>query len=475
MSGNTLSPTSGIKFKEKVGYALGDTAGVFTFALMGSYLQLFYTNVLQISAARIVVLMLIARIWDGINDPIWGTIIDRRSPGPNGKFRPYLKWVSLPLAIVGFLVFVKIPGLSETQYLIYAYVTYIMYDMMYTGINIPYGSLASMITTDELERSDLSVFRSLGAGIGGLPAQILLPLVVYSYVVDSAGKRVFDEAGNAQKYLDGNKLMLAVGLLAAISVIVYLASYKLTKERVKSAPIKEKADVWGTVRILLRNRPFITLCLASMFLIATQQYTQTLYNYLFLDYFKRPELYSLVTVFTYLPMALLIPFMKKLVARFGKKELCAYGMALSTVATALLWILKTNSIPVFFALCFLCGLGMTFFIMEIWALVTDIIDYQEYLSGRREEGTSYAFFSFTRKIGQTIAGSLGAGVIGLIGYDASQLTQTPQVLDKLYTASTAIPAFACAMMAVILWFAYPLGKEQLARLHSDKKSLEDSQ
>lgn len=472
MSGNTLSPTSGIKFKEKIGYALGDTAGLFTFALIGSYLQLFYTNVLHISAGRIVILMLVARIWDAINDPIWGSLIDRRAPGKNGKFRPYLKWVSLPLAICGFLVFVKIPGLTENQYLIYAYITYIMYGMMYTGINIPYGSLASMITTDELERSDLSVFRSLGAGLGGLPAQILLPLVVYSYVVDSAGNRILDAAGNTQKYLDGTKLMLAVALLAGMSVIVYLFSYKLTKERVRSAPVREKADVWGTVRVLLKNRPFVTLCIASMFLIATQQYTQTVYNYLFLDYFKKPELYALVTVFTYLPMALLIPFMKKCVSRFGKKELCAYGMALSTLASLLLWILKTQNVYVFFVLCFMSGLGMTFFVMEIWALVTDVIDYQEKLSGRREEGTSYAFFSFTRKLGQTIAGSLGAAVIGFIGYDDTALAQTPEVLNKMYTVSTALPAVMCAVMAIVLGVAYPLGKAQLKQLHANKTTEE---
>ena len=350
-----------------------------------------------------------------------------------------------------------------------------MYGMMYTGINIPYGSLASMVTTDELERSDLSVFRSLGAGLGGLPAQILLPLVVYSYAVDEMGNKILDEAGKAQKYLDGTKLMLAVALLAGMSVIVYLFSYKLTKERVPGAPVKEKADVWGTVRVLLKNRPFVTLCIASMFLIATQQYTQTVYNYLFLDYFKKPELYALVTVFTYLPMALLIPFMKKCVARFGKKELCAYGMALSAVASFLLWILKTQNVYVFFVLCFMSGLGMTFFIMEIWALVTDVIDYQERLSGRREEGTSYAFFSFTRKLGQTIAGSMGAAVIGLIGYNDTATAQTQEVLDKMYTVSTALPALMCVVMALVLGLGYPLGKQKLAQLNAERKMAEGMQ
>ena len=310
--------TYGIGLKDKVGYALGDAAGLMTFALVGSFLQLFYTNVLYIDPKKITMLFLIARIWDAINDPMWGAIVDSRKPGKNGKFRPYLRWFSTPLALFGVLMFVKIPGLSEGQYLAFAYITYIGYGMLYTIVNIPYGSMASVITTDELERSSLSMFRSIGAGFGGLPGQILLPLFVYSTV-----------AATGERVLDGNKLLIGVAVLGVLSIGVYQLCYKMTTERVVSKPTEKKVKVSKTVKSLFKNRPFIALCIASMLLIATQQYTQTTYHYLFLNYFKKPELYSLVTVFTYLPMALLLPVLQKIVRRFGKKEACAVGMAVA--------------------------------------------------------------------------------------------------------------------------------------------------
>ena len=145
-----IQQTHGIKAKDKIGYALGDMGGILTFSLVNSFLTMFYTDVLGIATASITVLMLVARIWDAVNDPMWGAFIDSRRPTKHGRFRPYILGASIPLAIAAFFMFFKVPGLTEKQYLIYAYVTYILYGMMYTGVNIPYGSLASVITDDEI-------------------------------------------------------------------------------------------------------------------------------------------------------------------------------------------------------------------------------------------------------------------------------------------------------------------------------------
>lgn len=449
-----MEKTYGIRFKDKIGYALGDTGGCLTFAIIGSFLQIFYTNVLYINPAKIMVLLIVARLWDAANDPMWGAFVDSRKPGKKGKFLPYIRWGSLPLALAGILTFLKIPGLTENQYLIYAYITYIFYGMMYTVVTIPYGSLASVVTTDELERSSLSVFRSIGAGLGGLPGQIILPLFVYTTLETN------------EKVLDGNKLFLGVFVLAIISIVIYQVCYGLTTERVKTLPTQAKSDPKKTIKALFKNRPFIALCIASMLLLATQQYTQTLYNYLFLEYFKKPELYSVVTVITYLPMALLLPFIQKLVRKFGKKEICALGMVVATLANLILLLIRTNNVFVFFVLNFLAGFGMMFFILEIWALATDVIDYQETLSGQRDEGTSYAFFSFTRKLGQTVSGVLGTGVLSLIGYDAKNVTA--DAVSKMYTVSAAVPMITCLIMALSLGLFYNLSKDRLKEIYPEK-------
>ncbi|MBQ2089044.1 MAG: MFS transporter, partial [Lachnospiraceae bacterium] len=184
----TASATHGITTKEKMAYACGDFGGVLTFSLISSFLTMFYTDCLHIPLAQITLLMLIARVWDAINDPLWGGFIDSRKPTKAGRFRPYVLVASIPLAIAAVLMFTKIPGLSPQQYLIYAYVTYILYGMMYTGVNIPYGSLASVITDDPQERSSLSVWRSVGAGFGNIPSMIILPMIVYSTAADGKTK-----------------------------------------------------------------------------------------------------------------------------------------------------------------------------------------------------------------------------------------------------------------------------------------------
>ena len=454
--------TYGITMKDRIGYALGDTGGLMTFSLISSFQQMFYTDVLKIEPKKISTLMIVARIWDAINDPLWGGFIDSRKPTKYGRFRPYILGAAVPLAIAAVLMFTQIPGLTPAQYLIFAYVTYIFYGMMYTGTNIPYGSLASVITTDEIERSSLSMWRSIGAGVGGVPGTMLLPMVVYSV-----------DAVSGAKYLNGHKMTLAVAVLAVLSVFIYFAHFKMTKERVSLPPkqTQGKFDLTHTVKALLKNRPFLILCVVSMLLIAFQMYTQTNYNYLLKNYYNRPELYSFVTVFTYLPMALFIPLMSKLIRKFGKKEICAYGLAVAAVINIIMFAIRNTAVVqnpyVFLALLFLSGAGQTFLVLEVWALVMDVIDYHEIISGRREEGTSYAFFSFTRKLGQTVAGAGSAALLQSIGYDVNAAAQSTEVVKNLYVITTAIPAITLVVMFLLLQFAYPLSKEKLAEMKNE--------
>lgn len=457
--------THGIRAVDKIGYALGDLGGILTFSLVSSFLTMFYTDILGISTASITVLMLVARIWDAVNDPMWGAFIDSRKPTRYGRFRPYIFGASIPLAIGAFLMFFKIPGLSTTQYLIFAYVTYIFYGMMYTGVNIPYGSLASVITDDGIERSSLSMWRSVGAGIGGLPAQIIMPLLVYSTVVTADG--------TTAKVLDGNKLSLAVGCLSILTVICFVIHFKLTKERVTISQRQQESryNLLRSMKMLLKNKPFLALCGVSMLLICFQMYTQTVYNYLFKNYYEQPGLYSIVTICTYLPMALFLPVMGKLVRRFGKKEICTVGIAFAAAVNVLMYLVGFTSLAqspyVFLVLVFFSGAGQTFLVLEVWAMVMDVIDYHELLSGRREESTSYSFYSFMRKLGQTAAGAGVPALLGAIGYDGTKAVQAPEVIEKLYGTATLVPAIILLCMLLLLAFGYRLSKHALEKLQSD--------
>ncbi|MDE5996211.1 MAG: glycoside-pentoside-hexuronide (GPH):cation symporter [Eubacterium sp.] len=470
MKENSL--THGIKFKDKLGYAMGDMGGLLTFSLIGAFQNKFYTDVLHISPAKIVVLILVARLWDAINDPIWGAFIDSRKPTRHGRFRPYIFWFSIPLAVSAVLMFTVIPNLDEAKYLLFAYITYILYGMMYTAVNIPYGSLASVVTDDEKERSSLSMWRSIGAGVGGLPGTILLPMIVYTTTISADGTKI--------QTLNGTKLTIGVLILSIISVAIYFGHYKLTKERI-APPKKQKSNynAFKTIGDLVKNRPFVMLCLASMLLIAFQFYYQSTYTYLFADYYHSAGLYSMVTICTYLPMAILIPIMNKLIDKFGKKELCAYGMAFAAIVSFILFFIKTSNPYVFLLFTFFSGLGQTFLVLEVWALVMDVIDYHEIRTHRREEGTAYAFVSFTRKLGQTLAGVGLNALLALINYN-SEASANGQALpeavrDRLYNISTLVPAIALTLIAVILAFGYNLSKKKLSVLHTELEEIRQNE
>jgi GPH family glycoside/pentoside/hexuronide:cation symporter len=471
--------THGIKLKDKVGYALGDAGGLLTFSLIGSFLTVFYTDTLKIPLGQITVLMLVARIWDAINDPMWGAFIDSRKPTKYGRFRPYIFWFSIPMAVAAGLMFTKFDFIPQSKYIVYAYVTYIFYGMMYTAVNIPYGSLASVITDDEIERSSLSMWRSIGAGVGGLPGQILLPMFVYSVVRDAQGNEVKDAAGNVVKVLNAGTFSVAVIVLAVISVFVYWLNFKLTKERI-TLPEKQKDksyNLFRTIKDLFSNMPFVILCIVSMLLIAFQMYYQTAFNYLFKDYFAKPGLYAVVTICTYGPMAIFLPFMGKLIRKFGKKELCAAGLGFAAIVNVLLFVLRGTALAhnpyIFLAFTFFSGMGQTFLVLEVWALVMDVIDYHELRTHRREEGTSYSLYSFTRKLGQTLAGAGVPMLLKAIGYDADRvgLGQSKEVLDRLYDISTLVPAITLGVMCILLAVFYSLSKKRLESMHAELENV----
>ena len=246
----------------------------------------------------------------------------------------------------------------------------------------------------------------------------------------------------------------------------------MTKERVV-LPEKQKDrnfNIFRTMKDLAKNKPFVVLCVVSMLLIAFQMYYQTTFNYLFKDYYGKPGLYSFVTVCTYGPMALFLPFMGKLITKFGKKELCAVGLGFAAVINILLFVLRGTALAgnpyVFLAFTFFSGMGQTFLVLEVWALVMDVIDYHELRTHRREEGTAYSLYSFTRKLGQTLAGAGVNALLAFIGYDVNKVGvgQDRAVLDKLYDISTLVPAITLGIMFVLLAFGYSLSKKKLEKI-----------
>ena len=457
-----IARTSGIGTRDKIGYMMGDLGSLLVFGLVQSVLQKYYTDVLGITPWAIMIMFVVARVWDAINDPIWGRIVDGMPARADGRYRHWLKVLAVPTAIGAILMFVKIPGLSQGGYLAYAYVTYILFGMLYTGINIPYGSMAQVITSDERERSSLSVFRSIGSVIGALPAMVLISMC---YVKLADGTRV----------MSYNKILIGVVVIAVLCVLAFLLSYKWTTERVKTKPApKQKGQTWRVFKVLVRSRPFVAVCIVGMLYLAAQMFSQSYYNYLFHYYFNAPGLSLLPQVCIYLPVAVVMFFAGKLGAKLGRRELCAYGILFSGLCNLALYFLGTQSVWIFLGALFLSGIGGAFIFLLLWAIATDAIDYNAVKFGLHDEATSYAVFTFMRKLGQTVAAILTNAALIRIGYDGATVAAenlTDAVLRQMYNDSVLIPAVLYLMMFVVLLFVYPLGKKKIAELQVEKENV----
>lgn len=465
MEQSYIARTSGIKAKDKLGYAMGDLASCLVFGLTQSILNKYYTDVLEISVLSVMIMTIVARIWDAINDPIWGRIIDGAKVRKDGRYRRWIKIFAVPVALAAVLMFADVRGFSAGGKLAWIYVSYILFGMLYTCINIPYGSLAQVITSSDKERSSLSVFRSIGSTFGAMPAMVLASMC-YVKLAD----------GSSQ--IDYHKVLVGVIAIAVLSVLAYLLCYAWTKERVESQPApREKGQTMKVIRLLLKSRPFMAVSLASMLFLAAQMFGQGYNTYLFHHYFKAPGMTMLPTVFQYLPVAVVMFFATRLGNRFGRREVCSYGILLAAVFYLALFVLALFGITnvwLYLAACLASGVGTAFIFLLIWAMATDAIDYNKVAFGLNDEATSYAFYSFMRKLGQTVATILINVPLLRIGYSGSTLNTeglTPAALKSMYNSSVMIPAVLFLLVFVILRFFYPLSKQRIAELQTEKEKL----
>ncbi len=439
--------------RDKVGYMFGDFGNDFTFLFASTFLMVFYTKVLGISMGLVGTLFLVARCIDAFTDVAMGQIVDRVKASKDGRFRPWIRRMCGPVAISSFLMYQSaLANASMTIKVIYMFVTYILWgSVFYTSINIPYGSMASVLSSESDDRSALSTFRSVGASLATLIVSVGGPLLVYTT----------DEAGN--QIVHGGRFTLIAGVFSACAIVCYLLCYYMTTERVQTEPIvnQQAPSIGESLKEALTNRALIGIIAAAIFLLLGSLMSQSVNQYVFIDYFNDKAGLSMLSLFGILPSFILAPFVVPLSRRFGKRELGAVGCFIGGAACIALYFLHTHSVAVFIGVYVIAYMGFGFFNMVIWALITDVIDDQEVRTGHREDGTVYAIYSFARKIGQALAGGLGAWALGLAGYDSTVQVQTAEVADKIYGVATMFPGLLYVAVGLCLVTIYPLSKKKV--------------
>ena len=437
--------------RDKAGYLLGDLGNDFTFIFASMFLMIFYTKVWGVSASLVGVLFLVARFVDGCSDITMGVIADKSKPTKDGKFRPWIKRMAGPVALISFLMYQhSLANASMTVKVIVMFATYLLWgSICYTAINIPYGSMASAITNDPKERASLSTWRSLGASFAGVIIGTIAPQVIY-----------YADA-NGNQLVSPEKFTMIAGIFSICAFICYMLCFKLTTERVKfeNDEKKEKVSIAKNLGIIAKNKALLAIIGAAIVLLLSSLMTQTINNYLFADYFKDVNSLSVLNMLG-LPINLtLAAVIVKVSDKFGKKEVSMISMIIGGIIYIGCYVAKITNPWIYVAMYTLATLFTTVFNMLIWANITDVIDYNEILTGKRDDGTIYGVYSFSRKLGQALAGGLGGFALTFIGYNSMAATQTTATTDGIYALATLFPGVCYVVVGLILMFAYPLSKK----------------
>ncbi len=447
--------------RDKIGYMLGDCANDFTFMLSAIFMMKFYTDVMGVPAAVIGLMMMLAKVVDAFTDVFMGQICDRSQPTAKGKFLPWIRRFMGPVALASVLLYaVWLKNAPLAVKIVWMFATYILWgSVCYTGINIPYGSMASVISPEPKDRTSLSTFRSLGATVAATGIGTVLPMVVFYK----------NEAG--QTVISGERMLGAAIVCSIIAVIAYSLCYTLTTERVRLPKIQSKFSLGIFAKTIVSSRALVGIIIAALLLVLCQGTLTGMNNYIFPNYFGSRAGISIATMLASCMIVFMSTFVGRISTFVGKKGVTVAGALIGAASMFSAFFVRTHSIPVWCCFYVFGYVGLACFNLLCWAMITDVIDDMEVKNGERNDGAVYSVYSFSRKLGQAASSGLTGFLLGLAGY-----TQTTAfddaVVNKIYTIATVAPAISFSLLALALIFLYPLTKQKVrenARILKEKR------
>jgi len=439
--------------RDKFGYAFGDFANCLTFTLCSMFFLKFYQEVVGISPAIIGAFMMGCKFFDAFTDVFMGEICDRSKPTKKGRFAPWMLRFSGPVCLAAFLMFAPwVVNWSMPGKIFWMFFTYIFYgSICYTGVNIPYGSMASAISSSPKDRTELSNFRAIGSTIGGTTIGVVLPMLA------------FDKISDTKTVLNGTKVMWITIVLAALAFVLYLLCYFLCTERVKIKNKVEKFSMKKVFQTWFKSKSVLVVIIATIVCITAVTYMDSMKTYIYVNIYNAPKMQSLSTFTNFGITLLLSAVMLPLTIRFGRKALVVFGTILFAGALFLASGLTYNHVNAwtFYGIYSVAFIGNAIFNLVCWAMVGDIIDEAEITNKRREDGSIYGAYSFSRKMGQALASGLSGLLLTLVGIKGKDVIYTPALKSKLFTAATIVPAILFLATGLIFLFLYPLNKQKV--------------
>ncbi len=464
--------------RDCLAYAAGDLGCNMSFALKGT-MALFWSQVMGLSAWYSL-LIVILQVWDAINDPLIGSIVDSdRRTYKRNKFLQYIFVGSIGLIVGGALCFLPFPGAPVWAKIVIFMAGYIIWDAFYTVANVPYGSLLSLISGDPADRASLSAWRSIGSLVGNMVPMVILPFLIY----------------NEDESLNGPMVFVAALVMGVFGFICFQFMIRNTTVRVDTNIVlnedQPKFNVFKAMGNFLKNRPAVGATLAAMGMFIGMQAATTAVSVTFQIYFKNAEISGVVTAFAMIPILVFTPLARKMVTKYGKKELSIVGSICYIIGGLFLFAAPLGLIPVsegntgidlivYILAQLVMALGMGIYSTVSWAMMGDAIDYNEWKFGVREEGTVYSLHSFFRKLAQGIGPAVALTIMQNMGYvnnskpDANGVFTAIDVTLLSWDFAVELRALVAAlymvagvMMFVGLGLVYNLDKKTLKLMNDE--------
>lgn len=442
-----------LRFREKLGYGLGDTASNFFFATFNIFLLYYYTDIFGLSAAAVGTMFLVTKILDAVSDPIMGLIADRTN-SRWGKFRPYLLLAAVPYGLCGYAMFAN-PDLSYTGKLVYAYVTYSLMMLAYTAINVPYSALMGVISPSSIERTRVASYRFFCAfGAGWLVGTFVTPL-----------KNILGQGDEAQGF------QLTMLIFAVVSVALFWITFATTKERVTPVPVK--SDIKLDLKALFDNGPWKALFLAGIFtLVNIAVRSGTLLYYfkyyvgddgtpLFLIFDKTAVFLSLGLI----AMMVGVTLTKTLSQHFEKRQLMIVLSLLNAASMAVFYFIPPNQYWLMVAVNCAGMLAAGPTPALVWSMYADCADYGEWKSGRRTTALVFSTVQFSHKMGLAVGAGLAGIILSWFGFVANE-TQTATSMVGIRFMFSVFPT-VFALLGIVAIYFYRIDSNMVAKITKD--------
>ena len=505
--------------RDKLAYAAGDAGCNLSFGLKNT-VQTFWLVYMMMETGLFAILLLIVQAWDAINDPLIGTLIDNDTRKyKHGKYKTYIFIGALGLLVGGAAVFLPFPGADTAVKVVLFILGYVIWDAAYTMANVPYGTMLNIITEDAGERTQLSVFRSIGGAVGGMVPGMILPLLIWKKVkydgtFDSLkGIEIPEDAadkfspeniminpetgleyeqgaevlspltGKPLEVLLGDRVFWAALIMGVIAFVFFMFMLKnITIRGNEYAALNnedaEKVNLVKSLGAFMKNRPAVGCTIAAMGMFLGMQSATTANTIMFATHFGAAKLSGLVMMVGFAPMFIFMPLATKLVKQYGKKEVSTIGSIVGLVGGGILMIFpicpKNIQLVVYMIGLVFFGLGMGFYNCVSWAMMGDAIDYSEWKTGKREEGVIYALHSFFRKLAQGIGPAAVIAIMGtsLIGYEEKYGTigQSPETAANLCWLVAALYLFSAVCQFVGVAIVYNIDKKTLDTMTEELES-----